>query len=114
MQYAKSLMNLARDKGKELQQEIESRLVPLQQQVPLLALNHGSGTGAAAAVGTSPHCQQTSSAQSLESRVHDFKQVLLASKIDLTELRRLAFHGIPDKDGVRAITWKVRHHRAIY
>lgn len=36
-----------------------------------------------------------------------FKQELLASRINLDELRRLAFQGIPDKDGLRAMTWKV-------
>jgi hypothetical protein len=43
----------------------------------------------------------------LESRVSRFKQQLLASRIDLHELRRLSMQGIPDKDGLRAITWKV-------
>jgi hypothetical protein len=43
----------------------------------------------------------------VESRVSRFKQELLASRINLDELRRLAFQGIPDKDGLRAITWKV-------
>jgi hypothetical protein len=43
----------------------------------------------------------------LESRVSRLKQQLLASRIDLHELRRLSMQGIPDKDGLRAITWKV-------
>jgi hypothetical protein len=43
----------------------------------------------------------------LEARISTFKQELLASRIDLDELRRLAFQGIPDKDGLRAMTWKV-------
>lgn len=43
----------------------------------------------------------------LEARVSRFKQELLASRINLDELRRLAFQGIPDKDGLRAMTWKV-------
>jgi hypothetical protein len=46
----------------------------------------------------------------IESRVSRFKQELLASRINLDELRRLAFQGIPDKDGLRAMTWKVRLH----
>lgn len=44
----------------------------------------------------------------VEARVSRFKQELLASRINLPELRRLAFQGIPDRDGLRAITWKVR------
>ena len=44
----------------------------------------------------------------IEARVSRFKQELLASRINLDELRRLAFQGIPDKDGLRAMTWKVR------
>ncbi|WIA33086.1 hypothetical protein OEZ86_006240 [Tetradesmus obliquus] len=43
----------------------------------------------------------------VESRISRFKQELLASRINLDELRRLAFQGIPDKDGLRAITWKL-------
>jgi hypothetical protein len=43
----------------------------------------------------------------IEARVSRFKQELLASRINLHELRRLAFQGIPDKDGLRAMTWKV-------
>jgi hypothetical protein len=44
----------------------------------------------------------------IEARISRFKQELLASRINLDELRRLAFQGIPDKDGLRAMTWKVR------
>lgn len=44
----------------------------------------------------------------IETRISRFKQELLASRINLDELRRLAFQGIPDKDGLRAMTWKVR------
>lgn len=44
----------------------------------------------------------------MEARISRFKQELLASRINLDELRRLAFQGIPDKDGLRAMTWKVR------
>lgn len=43
----------------------------------------------------------------VEARVSKFKQELLASRINLEELRRLAFQGIPDKDGLRAMTYKV-------
>jgi hypothetical protein len=43
----------------------------------------------------------------IEARISRFKQELLASRINVDELRRLAFQGIPDKDGLRAMTWKV-------
>lgn len=43
----------------------------------------------------------------VEARVSQFKQELLASRINLDELRRLAYQGIPDRDGLRAMTWKV-------
>lgn len=44
----------------------------------------------------------------IELRVSQFKQELLASRINLDDLRRLAYQGIPDRDGLRAMTWKVR------
>lgn len=43
----------------------------------------------------------------VEARVSRFKQELLASRMDMDALRSLAFYGVPDKDGLRAITWKV-------
>ena len=42
------------------------------------------------------------------NRLRRFTDVLGTKKIDLRQLRRLAFHGIPDKDGMRATAWKVR------
>ena len=44
----------------------------------------------------------------VEARISRFKQELLASRINLVALRRLAYQGVPDKDGLRAVTWKVR------
>lgn len=44
----------------------------------------------------------------IDERVARFKDELLASRIDMQRLRALAFSGIPDRDGLRAITWKVR------
>jgi hypothetical protein len=49
----------------------------------------------------------------VEARVSRFKQELLASRIDMVALRSLAFHGVPDKDGLRAITWKVTPFSAV-
>jgi hypothetical protein len=34
--------------------------------------------------------------------------VLGTKTVDMRQLRRLAFHGIPDRDGMRATAWKVR------
>lgn len=41
------------------------------------------------------------------NRLRRFEDVLRARKVDVRQLRRLAFHGIPDKDGMRATAWKV-------
>ncbi|EIE25999.1 RabGAP/TBC protein [Coccomyxa subellipsoidea C-169] len=41
------------------------------------------------------------------NRLRRFTDVLGTKKIDLRQLRRLAFHGIPDKDGMRATAWKL-------
>jgi hypothetical protein len=57
--------------------------------------------------------QLTSTAMPPEARVARFKSALLATKIDLAELRRLAYNGVPDKDGLRAITWKVGRRAAL-
>lgn len=72
---------------------------PLQQQLQRRA---SADAGAPAA----PAGARGSAA--LDERVARFKAELLASRIDLPRLRALAFSGIPDRDGLRAITWKVR------
>ena len=57
--------------------------------------------------------QQTpsGSSPSHRARLRCFEQELAASPISMKQLRRLAFHGIPEKDGLRATTWKV--HAAV-
>jgi hypothetical protein len=42
-----------------------------------------------------------------DARVARFKDELLATRVDLKRLRALSFNGIPDRDGLRAITWKL-------
>lgn len=43
----------------------------------------------------------------LRKRLNDFDDVLNADDIDLTSLRRLCFHGIPDEGGLRPLCWKL-------
>jgi len=40
-------------------------------------------------------------------RLQRFKQELAGSCINIHALKRLAFHGIPDKDNLRGLIWKV-------
>jgi hypothetical protein len=51
--------------------------------------------------------RQPSGALSYGDRVAKFTEVLAAEYIDLTRLRTLAKDGVPDTDGLRALTWKV-------
>ena len=48
----------------------------------------------------------TSVVQPVEVRAQRLKLELLASNINIHNLKRLAFNGIPDQDNLRAITWK--------
>ncbi len=48
------------------------------------------------------------SSPSHRTRLRRFEQELAASPISMKQLRRLAFHGIPEKEGLRATTWKVQ------
>ncbi len=41
-----------------------------------------------------------------ESRAALFRQVLAAERIALPELRALAFDGLPEEKGLRAVVWK--------
>ncbi|KAK9915756.1 hypothetical protein WJX75_003726 [Coccomyxa subellipsoidea] len=41
------------------------------------------------------------------SRERRFAEVLGTKTVDRRQLRRLAFHGIPDRDGMRATAWKL-------
>lgn len=44
---------------------------------------------------------------SYSARIQRFKSELEAGNINMENLKRFSFSGIPDKDGMRAITWKV-------
>lgn len=45
-----------------------------------------------------------------DARVQQFQRELQASgDMDMANVRALAFDGVPDRDGLRAIVWKVRH-----
>ncbi|KAK9818717.1 hypothetical protein WJX74_002076 [Apatococcus lobatus] len=51
--------------------------------------------------------EQGADSPAFESRVRTFKSTLQASSIDLQELKYLTNSGIPDRDGLRAIVWKI-------
>ncbi|CAK0773869.1 hypothetical protein CVIRNUC_004110 [Coccomyxa viridis] len=57
----------------------------------------------------SGHHQQASSGSSPSHRLRQrrFEEELAAGNINLKQLRRMAFHGIPEKEGLRAATWKI-------
>lgn len=43
----------------------------------------------------------------LKKRLVDFDEVLNEDNIDLTNLRKICFHGIPDEGGLRSLCWKL-------
>ena len=43
-----------------------------------------------------------------EARIRRFRGDLASARVDLSNLRRMAVHGIPDRDGLRAVAWKAR------
>jgi hypothetical protein len=55
-----------------------------------------------------PSGSETGDSPSYGSRVRRFEDLLSAKKVDVKQLRGLAFNGIPDKAGLRAVAWKVR------
>jgi hypothetical protein len=65
----------------------------------------------AGAGGPAGGARRSPGAAGVEERAAAFKEELLASRVDLRALRRLAFCGVPDRDGLRAITWKVGGRR---
>jgi hypothetical protein len=72
--------------------------------VPALVFNR-SEQSAGGSEGPAP--APAAGASSVAERVYRFKQELNASHINLHGLKRLAIHGIPDKDNLRAVVWKV-------
>jgi hypothetical protein len=110
MDKANWLLGAAKSKLQDAyQQHVQPLTQPLAQQQPLQHRRASAqGTGPQAGQG---QAIQASSVQSVDARVAKFKHELLSETIDLKEVKRMAFHGIPDKDGLRAITWKVRAAR---
>jgi len=51
---------------------------------------------------------------SYEARIRRFREDLRGPRVDLANLRRMAVHGIPDRDGLRAVAWKVPHRPASF
>lgn len=96
MQYAKEVLERAKEK---LAQQVQ-RAPSLQDQGQLRS---------ASSLGSSLQVTSTtpSSIQSLDARVARFKQELLGSAINLHSLGRLSYHGIPDRDNLRATVWKL-------
>lgn len=73
-------------------------------------LRRNASSSAAAPTADVQQALSESAALPLAVRIGQFKDKLFANPIDLDALRKLAMHGIPDKDGLRAITWKLLLH----
>lgn len=43
----------------------------------------------------------------VDARVIRFRQELRSNKINLTDVSKLAYEGVPDKYGIRPLIWKV-------
>jgi hypothetical protein len=97
MDAAKGLLSVAKSK---LQDAYQQHVQPLTLPPPIQHRRSGHGQPA--------QTPQAGTIQPLDVRVARFRHELLSEHIDIAALKRLAFHGIPDKDGLRAITWKVR------
>lgn len=63
------------------------------------------------AIGPGGSAPMTGGIQSEDVRLARFQAELRGSTINLHALKRLAFHGIPDKGNLRATVWKVRVRR---
>ena len=91
MNFAKDLVARAKDAVQELQQRAAAQQLEAQTaQASTLLPSANIG-----------------SIQSVDARVARFKQELLGSTINLHSLKRHAFHGVPDKDSLRATVWKL-------
>ncbi|XP_038216913.1 TBC1 domain family member 13 [Zerene cesonia] len=44
------------------------------------------------------------------ARIQAFKNLLDKEEVDIDALRKLAFHGVPDKRGLRSLVWKILLH----
>jgi hypothetical protein len=93
MNFAKDLLGRAKDAVQDFQQRANSAPQPLEAQ--------------SAQASTLLPNANIGSIQSVDARVSRFKQELLGSTINVHSLKRLAFHGVPDKDSLRATVWKL-------
>ncbi|GFR40766.1 hypothetical protein Agub_g1379, partial [Astrephomene gubernaculifera] len=94
MEYAKGLLSRAKELAVQTAQELQQRAAVLEErEIPAAAL--------------SPAASLSSSVQSIEARVARFQAELRGSHINLDNLKRLAFHGIPDQGNLRATVWKL-------
>ena len=76
--------------------------VPRQQQQPDAA---SSATVIAPAAPPPP--SGAAARRAIDERAAAFKRELLGGRVDLARLRALAVGGVPDRDGLRALTWKL-------
>jgi hypothetical protein len=72
------------------------------------ALSPSSSTADLPSAGTVETSTSLPPVQPLEARVAQFQVELKGACINLHNLKRLAFNGIPDKGNLRATVWKVR------
>ncbi|GAX82972.1 hypothetical protein CEUSTIGMA_g10399.t1 [Chlamydomonas eustigma] len=92
-------------KGAELQQQDSQ-----EKPVSLVSTFKNAITSTAMLRPNGGSDQSTSMASLSEPesiRLQRFKQELSGSCINLHALRRLAFHGVPDRDNLRAVVWKL-------
>jgi hypothetical protein len=93
--FARDLVNAALQRG-------EQALTQLQAGSSILPRRSDSGGIDARSVPVA-----ASPGQPVEARVQRFRLELNASCINVHALKRLAMSGVPDKEGLRAVTWKV-------
>lgn len=105
MQYAKELLNKGIQKAQALNIPLPKAIDALQQDSQREQAQITQQDAVARAAGSS--VPLAPAPQSPELRIHRFKQELQASHINVEQLKRLAFHGVPDTQNLRATVWKV-------
>ncbi|KAG2498137.1 hypothetical protein HYH03_003895 [Edaphochlamys debaryana] len=112
MDYAKNLLSKAKELAATTAAEVQNRVAQLDIQAaaaratsPSASSRDASQAGSVSAnAGTT---MTTGAVQSVESRVARFQAELRGSTINIHNLKRLAFHGIPDHGNLRATVWKL-------
>ncbi|EFJ41677.1 hypothetical protein VOLCADRAFT_83978 [Volvox carteri f. nagariensis] len=96
MEYAKGLLNRAKELAVQTAQEIQGQRNVAQEtrEPPSTVLSPSASL-------SSP------TVQTIEARIGRFKTELRGSRINLDNLKRLAFNGIPDSGNLRATVWKL-------